>query len=90
MNISTPEKDDRIEDVTFAETTISFFLRDGRIVTAPLSWYPQLFTANDNQRRHWRLCGAGYAVHWPYFDEDIGIAGVLAGVAAPNGFVVQE
>jgi len=33
--------DERAQDVQFTDHTISVNLRDGRVITVPLVWYPQ-------------------------------------------------
>ena len=53
-------------------------LADGRVIATPLVWYPPLLTATDEQRRNFVLGPCG--VHWPDIDEDLSVAGMLAGV----------
>ena len=59
-------------------------LADGRKVTVPLAWFPRLLHANADQRRNWRLNGDGQGIHWPDIDEDLSVAGLLRGAAAPE------
>lgn len=54
-------------------------LVDGRSLMVPLSWYPRLQHARDEERQNWQLLGDGYAIEWPTLDEHIGIEGLLAG-----------
>jgi len=54
-------------------------LRDGRSVTAPLTWYPRLRHGTSRERRNWRLIGGGIGIHWPDLDEDLSVEGILAG-----------
>jgi hypothetical protein len=54
-------------------------LVDGRTVLAPISWYPRLRLATRQERRQWRLIDRGAGIHWPDIDEDISVAGLLAG-----------
>jgi len=54
-------------------------LRDGRTVTAPLTWYPRLLHGTTRERRNWRLIGGGVGIHWPDLDEDLSVEGILAG-----------
>lgn len=56
------------------------FLDDGRTITVPLSWYPRLLHGTENERGNWRLIGNGEGIHWPDFDEDISIEGLLDGI----------
>lgn len=54
-------------------------LVDGRVISAPLVWFPRLSQASKEQRENWELLGEGEGVHWPEIDEDLSIAGLLAG-----------
>ena len=58
-------------------------LRDGRVVSVPLAWYPRLAEGSPRERRRWELLGPGIGVHWPDLDEDISIDGLLQGL--PSG-----
>jgi hypothetical protein len=58
---------------------LTFTLRDGRIVSAPLAWFPRLQEATQGERDDWRLIGAGYGVHWPDLDEDVSVESLLLG-----------
>jgi hypothetical protein len=58
-------------------------LVDGRTVVVPLAWYPRLLHGTRDERSHWRLIGRGVGIHWPDLDEDISVAGLLAG--RPSG-----
>jgi len=64
-------------DVSDADLTVE--LVDGRTVSVPLVWYPRLANATADERRNWRLIGRGEGIHWPDLDEDISVAGLLAG-----------
>lgn len=54
-------------------------LRDGRVVSVPLTWYPRLAAATPRERRHWELVGPGIGIHWPAIDEDVSVEALLAG-----------
>ena len=60
-------------------------LADGRVIAAPLAWFPQLLHADADERRNWRLIGDGLGVHWPDLDEDVSIEGLLAGGPSSEG-----
>jgi len=63
--------------VTSDELTVD--LVDGRTVSVPLSCYPRLVHASENERNNWRLIGYGEGIHWPDLDEDISIENLLLG-----------
>ena len=54
-------------------------LRDGRVVSVPLTWYPRLAAATPGERRRWELVGPGIGIHWPALDEDVSVEALLAG-----------
>jgi len=58
-------------------------LRDGRKISAPLSWYPRLAHASVEERSNWQLIGSGLGIHWPDIDEDISVENLLMG--QPSG-----
>ena len=50
---------------------------DGRIVGVPLAWFSRLLQATPEQREAVRISSRG--LHWEELDEDIALAGLLAG-----------
>jgi hypothetical protein len=54
-------------------------LADGRKLSAPLVWFPRLLAGSPAERAQWELLGEGEGVHWPALDEDLSVAGLLAG-----------
>jgi hypothetical protein len=67
------------QKVVCTETSIIVELIDGRTITAPLVWFPRLAKATVEQLKNWELLGDGEGIHWPDLDEDLSIAGLLAG-----------
>jgi hypothetical protein len=57
-------------------------LLDGRVLSVPLAWFPRLAAGDPTERANWRLVGRGEGIHWPDLDEDISVAGLLAGHAS--------
>lgn len=57
-------------------------LADGRVLQAPLWWYPRLQQAPSSALREVELMPMG--MHWPQIDEDIGVASMLRGQKAPG------
>lgn len=82
MSTSEPRAGERIKDVRISEDAISVDLADGRTISAPLAWYPRLLHATPQQRENWKICGAGYGIHWPDLDEDLSAQGLLKGAPA--------
>lgn len=56
------------------------YFTDGRILSVPLAWFPLLSEATPAQRAHYEVGGGGVSLHWPDLDEDLSIAGLMAGV----------
>ena len=84
MSDSIQNAGERVKDVHFDDDTFSVDLVDGRTITVPLAWYPRLLHATPEQRRNWRVAGAGFGIHWPEVDEDLSTEGLLRGAPAPR------
>ena len=69
----------RIVKVTVTDDTLSVDLEDGRSVSVPIGWYPRLANGTPAERANFQISGAGYGIHWPDLDEDIGVEGLLLG-----------
>ena len=63
--------------VRFDEDTLWVSLSDGRTIAAPLAWFPRLLAAAPEQLAQVELSKCG--LHWDALDEDISVAGLLAG-----------
>ncbi|MEO6162739.1 MAG: DUF2442 domain-containing protein, partial [Candidatus Binatia bacterium] len=53
-------------------------------ISVPLVWYPKLFGGTQKQRPIWKVCAAGYGIHWPDLDEDLSTEGLLRGAPAAS------
>lgn len=84
MNFSEPKAGERVKAVQFTDDTIIVDLFDGRTITVPLTWYPRLLHATQEQRSNWKIAGAGYGIYWPDIDEDLSTQGLLQGAPAPR------
>lgn len=63
--------------VRFDDDNFWVDLADGRTLGVPLAWFPRLLHGSPSQRAAVELSRAG--LHWDELDEDISIAGLLAG-----------
>ena len=63
--------------VRFDEASMWVELTDGRTLGVPLAWFPRLLHATSQQRAEVEISRNG--LHWEVLDEDISIAGLLAG-----------
>jgi len=53
-------------------------LADGRILGVPIAWFPRLLHAQRQDLENVRISRRG--LHWEALDEDLSIAGLLAGL----------
>lgn len=67
----------RAADISFKGDRLYVLLTDEREISVPLSWFPRLLNATDEQREAWELIGQGVGIHWEKIDEDISVAGLL-------------
>ncbi len=63
--------------VSFDADSMWVALNDGRVLGVPLAWFPRLLRATPEQLQQVRISSRG--LHWDVLDEDISIAGLLAG-----------
>ena len=64
--------------VRFDEHSFWVDLEDGRTLGVPLAWFPRLMRGSAEARQKVELSRSG--LHWEELDEDISIAGLLAGL----------
>jgi hypothetical protein len=67
----------RPTSVRFDKDSFWVELSDGRTLGVPLAWFPKLLHASAVEREQVALSTRG--LHWEGLDEDISIAGLLAG-----------
>ena len=70
MNISA-------KAVKFDDDSMWIELSDGRALGVPYAWFPRLLNASKKQREAVEI--GHFGLHWEAIDEDISIAGLLAG-----------
>ena len=69
----------KVKAVSTDDEFLTVWLDDGRVVSAPLKWYPSLAAASPEERGIWRASGAGHGIHWPALDYDLSVEGLMAG-----------
>ena len=65
------------ESVHFDDYTLWVELSDGRVIGAPLAWFPRLLNATPADRERFEI--GKFGIHWSDLDEDISVDGLLAG-----------
>jgi hypothetical protein len=63
--------------VRFDDHSMWVELTDGQTLGVPLAWFPRLLRATSAKREQVEL--SRFGLHWEAIDEDISIAGLLAG-----------
>ena len=69
----------RITSAFLDDDSLTVYLEDGRTVSVPIAWYPRLAYGSAEERANFQISSAGYGIHWPDLDEDIGVEGLLLG-----------
>jgi hypothetical protein len=69
----------KIVKVMISDDTLTVDLEDGRTIAVPIGWYPRLAYGTPAERAKFQISGAGYGIHWPDLDEDIGVEGLILG-----------
>lgn len=75
--MTTSTKTPRATDVEVEGGRLKVELEDGREVSVPLSWFPRLERAGEQQRRNWSWIGPGIGIHWPDIDEHVSVESLL-------------
>lgn len=69
----------RAQLVRVDDEALTVDLVDGRTIIVPLGWFPRLWHGTRRERSHVEIVGDGAYIHWPDLDEDLTVAGLLAG-----------
>ncbi len=67
------------KSVSFDEEMMHVSLNDGRCISVPIIWFPVLREAPTDQRSRYEIGGGGTSLLWPDLDEDLSVAGLMAG-----------
>ena len=77
--MTTSAAEARARTVWCDDESLWVALADGRRLAVPLAFFPRLLRASPAEREGWQLSGEGRAIHWEALDEDVSVAGLLAG-----------
>ena len=72
-------EESRAQSVAVDEDSLIINLVDGRTIIAPIGWYPRLWHGSPQERSNFEILGDGTLIHWTELDEDLNVAGILAG-----------
>jgi len=67
------------KSLDFDEDMLHVLLTDGRRISVPIAWFPLLLKASPEQRTKYEIGSGGTSLHWPELDEDLSVAGLMAG-----------
>ncbi len=65
--------------VGFDDNHLHVELRDGRIISTPMKWYPPLLHATLEQRSSYEFICDGTGIEWPSLDYHLSIEAMLKG-----------
>jgi len=78
-SLAVEVQEPRGKSVKVNDDEVRVDLVDGRTITVPLAWYPRLWHGSPQERNHFEIYADGAYIHWPDLDEDLTVAGMLAG-----------
>ena len=81
-SLAAEGKEPRARSVAVTEESLTVDLVDGRTIIVPLAWYPRLWHGTPEERNNFEVIGDGTLIHWPDLDEDLTVAGLLAGLVS--------
>ena len=59
-------------------------LIDGRQLSVPLAFFPNLLKADSSSLSQYELSGGGLGIHWNSLDEDLYVPNLLLGITDIN------
>jgi hypothetical protein len=69
----------QIDHIHVTDSALNVYLKDGRLLSSPLSWFPRLMHGTPAERNHYELSGDDDVIHWPDLDEDIDLSRLFVG-----------
>ncbi len=69
----------QVDHVYVTDSTLNVYLKDGRLLSCPLAWFPRLLHGTSAERNHYELSGDDDVIHWRELDEDIELARLFEG-----------
>lgn len=69
----------QIDHVHVSDSALNVYLKDGRLLSCPLAWFPRLLHGTSAERNHYELSGDDNIIHWPELDEDIELTRLFEG-----------
>lgn len=76
MAIFTSRKEKRNLEVRFQSDMLYVRLPDGKEQVFPLTWFPKLQDASDEDRSAWTLTADGTSIVWHKLNEQVSVTGL--------------
>lgn len=67
----------KIIKVNFDDSYLNVMLEDGRIVSTPLTWYPELQHATLEQLKNYKLICKNTGIEWVDIDYHLSVEGMM-------------
>ena len=67
----------KAEEVHFTDSHLNVKLNDGRIISTPLNWYPELQNATVQQLKNSKLICRGTGIEWEELDYHLSVESML-------------
>ena len=77
--MSTLNTEPLADHIVLTENELVVHLKDGRILSVPLIWFPSLSNATKKELEDYEILGDGEGIHWNSLDEDLSVMGLLIG-----------
>jgi len=78
-SLAVEVQEPRGKSVKVSDEELTVDLVDGRTIIVPLAWFPRLWHGTPRERNHFEIFGDGAYIHWLDLDEDLTVAGLVAG-----------
>lgn len=67
----------KCKNIRFDSQYLHVELEDGRVISTPLDWYPELLSLNEEQKRNYRLIAGKSLIEWSHIDLHLDIEEML-------------
>lgn len=74
----------KAKDVHFTDSYLNVELNDGRIISTPFDWYPELQSATLQQLKNHKLICRGTGIEWADLDYHLSIESMLSADFIPR------
>jgi hypothetical protein len=73
--------------INFDDRYLSVELEDGRIISTPLDWYPELKKATIKQIQDYKFINRGTGIEWAELDYHLSIESMIIGKTSQRKYV---